>query len=463
MKTTILRELIRESIQGYIREIDMVSEVAAIESKIAEAKNAIEERNNKLSKADELNESGLIDEKIVKKLQKEVALLEKYAAKQEALLEKKKAKMKGKSKEVDDDMITEEPMEEIDGLEEAMMETGGEFSDKVGETLEQMLNNMNVSPEFKQKAYQTLQDEEFTLEGDYSDSSKPDNGATAAAEYILSKVENEEADVDQLNESFIRMQKLAGSKLKARYITNYEDFDDADFEFYDDQGNTLSGYGELDDEWFTFETTGVHPPEMVNKLKSIFGKDVRVIGPGTGASTGEEGVYTISIETKAPNFLSKIEFEGGKSRYDEGKTLNESFLRMQKLAGVITEAQYNQKKNSLNKAPKTRIKLNENQGMVDYKDAKYYNEEGDYDDLQAYRDSPNEYPYDKVLSIFKDYEDERVVNDFKNTFKGKKFITRKEYGQFAEKYVDDASDGILIRANWISEDYPDIFDVMGLS
>jgi hypothetical protein len=340
MKTTILRELIRESIQGYIREIDMVSEVAAIESKIAEAKNAIEERNNKLSKADELNESGLIDEKIVKKLQKEVALLEKYAAKQEALLEKKKAKMKGKSKEVDDDMITEEPMEEIDGLEEAMMETGGEFSDKVGETLEQMLNNMNVSPEFKQKAYQTLQDEEFTLEGDYSDSSKPDNGATAAAEYILSKVENEEANVDQLNESFIRMQKLAG---------------------------------------------------------------------------------------------------------------------------VITEAQYNQKKNSLNKAPKTRIKLNENQGMVDYKDAKYYNEEGDYDDLQAYRDSPNEYPYDKVLSIFKDYEDERVVNDFKNTFKGKKFITRKEYGQFAEKYVDDASDGILIRANWISEDYPDIFDVMGLS
>ncbi len=120
MKTTTLRELIRESIQGYIREIDMVSEVAAIESKIAEAKNAIEERNNKLSKADELNESGLIDKKIVTKLQKEVALLEKYASKQEALLEKKKAKMKDKNKEVNDDMITEEPMnmEEVDGLEE---------------------------------------------------------------------------------------------------------------------------------------------------------------------------------------------------------------------------------------------------------------------------------------------------------------------------------------------------------
>jgi hypothetical protein len=258
MKTTTLRELIRESIQGYIREIDMVSEVAAIESKIAEAKKAMDERQAKLDEAEKLNESGLIDEKKVKQLQKEVALLEKYASKQEALLEKKKAKMKGKNKEVDDDMITEEPMEEIDGLEEAMMETG--------------------------------------------------------------------------------------SKLKARYITNYEDFDDADFEFYDDQGNTLSGYGELDDEWFTFETTGVHPPEMVNKLKSIFGKDVRVIGPSTGASTGEEGVYTISIETKAPNFLSKIEFEGGKSRYDEGKTLNESFLRMQKLAGLITETQYYQKK-----------------------------------------------------------------------------------------------------------------------
>jgi hypothetical protein len=209
MKTTTLRELIRESIQGYIREIDMVSEVAAIESKIAEAKKAMEERNSKLAEAEKLNESGLIDEKKVKQLQKEVALLEKYASKQEALLEKKKAKMKGKSKEVDDDMITEEPMEETDGLEEAMMETGDEFSDKVGETLEQMLNNMNASPESKQKAYQALQDEEFTL-GDYFDSSKPDDGATAAAEYILSKVENEEADVNQLNESFLRMQKLAG-------------------------------------------------------------------------------------------------------------------------------------------------------------------------------------------------------------------------------------------------------------
>jgi hypothetical protein len=258
MKTTTLRELIRESIQGYIREIDMVSEVAAIESKIAEAKKAMDERQAKLDEAEKLNESGLIDEKKVKQLQKEVALLEKYASKQEALLEKKKAKMKGKDKEVDDDMITEEPMEmdEVDGLEEAAM---------------------------------------------------------------------------------------SSSKLKAKYLTSYEDVDDADFEFYDDQGNTLSGYGELDDEWFTFETTGVHPPEMVNKLKSIFGKDVRVIGPSTGASTGEEGVYTISIETKAPNFLSKIEFEGGKSwRNDDsmpagedGKRLSESFIRMQKLAGII--------------------------------------------------------------------------------------------------------------------------------
>jgi hypothetical protein len=159
MKTTTLRELIRESIQGYIREIDMVSEVAAIESKIAEAKNAIEERNNKLSKADELNESGLIDEKIVKKLQKEVALLEKYASKQEALLEKKKAKMKGKNKEVDDDMITEEPMEmdEVDGLEEM----------------------------------------------DYKDDSMEEA--------------KEEMEEEYLNESFIRMQKLAGLITETQY------------------------------------------------------------------------------------------------------------------------------------------------------------------------------------------------------------------------------------------------------
>jgi hypothetical protein len=257
MKTTTLRELIRESIQGYIREIDMVSEVAAIESKIAEAKKAMDERQAKLDEAEKLNESGLIDEKKVKQLQKEVALLEKYASKQEALLEKKKAKMKGKNKEVDDDMITEEPMEmdEVDDLEEAAM---------------------------------------------------------------------------------------SSSKLKAKYLTSYEDVDDADFEFYDDKGNTLSGYGELDDEWFNFDSTGIHNPEIINKLKSTFGKDISVIGPNTSIN-GEEGVYTISIDTKAPNFLSKIEFEGGKSwRNDDsmpagedGKRLSESFIRMQKLAGII--------------------------------------------------------------------------------------------------------------------------------
>jgi len=169
MKTTTLRELIRESIQGYIREIDMVSEVAAIESKIAEAKKAIEERKSKLTKADELNESGLIDEKIVKKIQKEVALLEKYASKQEALLEKKKAKMKGKSKEVDDDMITEEPMEEIDGLEEM-----------------------------------GYMEEESSME-------------EGKEEEMKEKAEKNDKEYNPMNESFLRMQKLAGLITETQY------------------------------------------------------------------------------------------------------------------------------------------------------------------------------------------------------------------------------------------------------
>jgi len=286
MKTSTLTDLVTESIHSYIREIDSVSEIAAIESKISEATKSIEERKSKLSKADELNESGLIDAKIVKKIQKEVELLERYKSKQESLLEKKKAKM-SKGKEVEDEVIDEtadieaemtstEDMNEIDGLEEAAM---------------------------------------------------------------------------------------SSSKLKARYLTSYEDFDDADFEFYDDKGNTLSGYGQLDDEWFNFDSTGIHNPEIISKLKSTFGKDISVIGPSTSVD-GEKGVYTISIDTKAPKFLSKIEFEDGNSwrnddPMEEGKEemkkkakkndkeynpMNESFLRMQKLAGIITETQYNQKK-----------------------------------------------------------------------------------------------------------------------
>jgi hypothetical protein len=158
MKTTTLRELIRESIQSYIREIDMVSEVAAIESKIAEAKKATDERQAKLDEAEKLNESGLIDEKKVKQLQKEVALLEKYAAKQEALLEKKKAKMKGKGKEVADEVITEEPMEGIDGLDEMYSEED---------------NSMEEAKEEMEEGKKEMEEE-------------------------------------YLNESFLRMQKLAG-------------------------------------------------------------------------------------------------------------------------------------------------------------------------------------------------------------------------------------------------------------
>ena len=161
---TNLRDLIKESIQGYIREIDMVSEIAAVESKINETTKAIEERNGKLDEAERLNESGLIDEKKVKQFQKEVALLEKYKAKQEALLEKLKAK-KAKHDEKNGKTIKSDDV--ID-----------ETADMTDETMD-------------------MTDETMDLD-ETSD---------------VSLEEGEELEETEINESFNRMQKLAGIKV----------------------------------------------------------------------------------------------------------------------------------------------------------------------------------------------------------------------------------------------------------
>ena len=49
MENSTLRQIIRESIQSYIREIDEAGNVAALEAKMAKTKEAIEERKSKMA------------------------------------------------------------------------------------------------------------------------------------------------------------------------------------------------------------------------------------------------------------------------------------------------------------------------------------------------------------------------------------------------------------------------------
>ena len=112
MENSTLRQIIRESIQNYIREIDEVAEVAATEARIRKMEEAIEERKN-LINMEGLEETmhKMIDKKKIKEIEKEIKHLEKSLAKYEKQLEKMKSK--GKKK-------TEEPMEETKEMVDEM-------------------------------------------------------------------------------------------------------------------------------------------------------------------------------------------------------------------------------------------------------------------------------------------------------------------------------------------------------
>lgn len=112
MENSTLRQIIRESIQSYIREIDEAGNVAALEAKMAKTKEAIEERKSKMA-MEGLDEAyhEMLDKGKVKEIEKEIKHLEKSLAKYEKQLEKMKSK--GKKK-------TEEPMEETKEMVDEM-------------------------------------------------------------------------------------------------------------------------------------------------------------------------------------------------------------------------------------------------------------------------------------------------------------------------------------------------------
>jgi hypothetical protein len=57
--------------------------------------------------------------------------------------------------------------------------------------------------------------------------------------------------------------------------------------------------------------------------------------------------------------------------------------------------------------------------------------------------------YDLVLEIIKSYEDEDILNDFKNKFEVNNNISKDDYFDFCFDYVDDMSEGYYINLNWL--------------
>ena len=122
--------------------------------------------------------------------------------------------------------------------------------------------------------------------------------------------------------------------------------------------------------------------------------------------------------------------------------MNKETLRMQMLAGIITEGQY-------------RMKLNE---AGDWDD----DDEDDFDLNQAFISSPEEHSYDEVLDIIRSYEDEGLLNKFNSTFPSTQSVKRDEYVKFLTSYIDDMSEMDYIKANWVSLTDDDIYEKAGL-
>ena len=103
--------------------------------------------------------------------------------------------------------------------------------------------------------------------------------------------------------------------------------------------------------------------------------------------------------------------------------------------------------------------LKENEGFnVDL----YYDKDEDLVDLDAaFKAAPN-ISYNQVLDIFKSYEDEEILNDFKSEFPEGKDISKEDYFEFSERYIDDMSEVSYIQANWIGVFDDTVYEKAGL-
>jgi hypothetical protein len=115
-QTTQLRQLIRESIQEYIREVEASGNIAAQEAKIRACEEAIALREKKanLEGIDETMHE-MIDGAKINELKKEIKELQKYKSKAEKVLDKMKTKAEGKMsvKPTEDEGMMDEVIDEV--------------------------------------------------------------------------------------------------------------------------------------------------------------------------------------------------------------------------------------------------------------------------------------------------------------------------------------------------------------
>ena len=195
MNNPKLIQLIRESINEYIREIDHAGEEAAVSAKIAKIGEAIESREKKMN-MEGIDEAyhDMIDKSKMKELSGEVKALKKSLAKYEKQLEK----LKNKGEKVTKVEDTEEKEEIID-----------EVSIDENEGMEYEGMGMEMG------------DERFDADGTPNEEGMYDAEGNRISFADIDKAMYD-GEAEYMNESFLHMQKLAGVITEAQYKQKIE-------------------------------------------------------------------------------------------------------------------------------------------------------------------------------------------------------------------------------------------------
>jgi hypothetical protein len=101
-----LNEAKRPDINSQIKELEKTSQAVALEAKLTAIDEAIEKRKSKLALAESEELAEMIDQSMVKTLNKEIKELEKHKAKTQKIYEKMTGKAKEEVIDEDDDMMS---------------------------------------------------------------------------------------------------------------------------------------------------------------------------------------------------------------------------------------------------------------------------------------------------------------------------------------------------------------------
>ena len=231
-----LKQLIRESINEYIKAIDEAGHKAGMEARMAATQEAIDKRK-KMTALDELDEDmkGMIDEKKVKDINTEVKALEKSLAKLQKQLDKltSKANKGEKAEETPEEIIDEISLGENDNEDEerydeegnvdpnGMYDAGANYIGDEGKSMDKAqydLDPMNENKEEEEKEFTIKYYPSTQREADDLEKVEIKAKSYAEAKKIFQK-KNPKANIinESLNESFLYMQKLAGIITEAQY------------------------------------------------------------------------------------------------------------------------------------------------------------------------------------------------------------------------------------------------------